>query len=291
MSATPPTTLSNLPDAPDRADRATFSARCTALFDTLKNTSIAEWRALMANVYANAVDAFNSATTAVSNAATATAAAAQAQASAASALGAPGTNATSTTSLTVGTGSKTLTIQAGKAFAIGQHVMLASAAAPALYMIGQITAHNSGTGALTVLVATTNGTGTAADWIVSLAALAGVTTTGTATLSNKTLVAPDELAVALAGNNIDLSLGSVYYKTISGNTTLSVSNLPTSGQVRSFTLEITNGGSAVVTWWAGIAWTAGTPPALTASGLDVLEFYTRDGGATWRGFRSARAVA
>jgi len=62
-----------------------------------------------------------------------------------------------------------------------------------------------------------------------------------------------------------------------------VSNVAASGNVSSFILELTNGGSATVTWWAGIKWAGGTVPALTASGTDILGFYTRDGGTTWRG--------
>lgn len=69
MAATTPPTITDLPAVPDRADRATFSARATALFDMLKNTSVAEWRAAAANVYANAVDAFTSASTATEQAA------------------------------------------------------------------------------------------------------------------------------------------------------------------------------------------------------------------------------
>jgi hypothetical protein len=103
--------------------------------------------------------------------------AAAASNSAASALGAPGTNATSTTSLTIGTGSKALTIQTGKAYAVGQAVVVASTASPLNQMSGVITAHNSGTGALTVEVTSTNGSGTFAAWTVSLTALASVSLT------------------------------------------------------------------------------------------------------------------
>ncbi len=91
-----------------------------------------------------------------------------ASAYATSALNAPGTSATSTTSATVGTGSKTLTIQTGKAYSVGQFVIVASTASPSNYMAGQITAHNSGTGSLTVNATSTGGTGTYSDWTVSL---------------------------------------------------------------------------------------------------------------------------
>lgn len=93
-----------------------------------------------------------------------------AAASALTAVNAPGTSATSSTSNSVGTGSKTWTIQTGKAFAIGQYVVIADDAAPATnYMLGRITAHNSGTGSLTVSVATSAGSGTKTAWTISLA--------------------------------------------------------------------------------------------------------------------------
>lgn len=124
---------------------------------------------------ASASTATTQAVTATTQAGTATTQAAAAAASAASALNAPGTSATSTTSTAIGTGSKTVTIQTGKAFSVGQTVVLASAANVANQMIGQITAHNSGTGSLTVNVSATGGSGTYTDWVVSLAAaLAGV---------------------------------------------------------------------------------------------------------------------
>jgi len=85
---------------------------------------------------------------------------------AATALSAPGTNATSTTSLTIGTGSKSLTLaQTGKSFAVGQFVELVNATAN--WMLGNITAFNSGTGAMTVDVTHIGGSGTFAAWTVT----------------------------------------------------------------------------------------------------------------------------
>jgi hypothetical protein len=91
-----------------------------------------------------------------------------AAASAASAVSAPGTNATSNTSTLIGTGSKSITIQTGKDLVVGMFLMIASAADPSNYMAGQITAYNSGTGALTVNVSLVGGSGTFADWVVSI---------------------------------------------------------------------------------------------------------------------------
>jgi hypothetical protein len=94
-----------------------------------------------------------------------------------------------------------------------------------------------------------------------------------------------EKSVIMGGdNNINVSLGNYYLKTISGSTTLTVSNIPSPPYVACFILELTNGGSGLITWWSGVTWEGGTPPTLTASGVDVLGFYTTDSGTIWRGF-------
>jgi len=82
---------------------------------------------------------------------------------------------TSATSLTVGTGSKTFTTQAGLAFAVGNTVLIASTANSANYMQGSITAY-SGT-SMTVNVTSTGGSGTIAVWAITLVG----TVTATAT--------------------------------------------------------------------------------------------------------------
>lgn len=104
-----------------------------------------------------------------------------------------------------------------------------------------------------------------------------------APLLQPTLTGLREVKVAMAANAIDLSAGNLFTKTISGATTLTTSNVPASGTLASFILDLTNGGSATITWWSGVKWAGGTAPTLTASGVDVLGFYTHDGGTTWRG--------
>jgi hypothetical protein len=101
-----------------------------------------------------------------------------------------------------------------------------------------------------------------------------------------------ETRTAMSAANLDLDTGAVFTKTISGATTLTVSNVPATGTVGSFILELTNGGSATITWWSGIKWASGAgAPALTAAGIDILGFYTFDGGATWRGLVLGKAMA
>lgn len=91
-----------------------------------------------------------------------------AEAAASTAINAPGTQATSTTSLVIGTGSKSLVIQSGKSIALGMYVTIAVTASPTSAMYGQVTAYNSGTGALTVNVLGSAGSGTYAAWTVAL---------------------------------------------------------------------------------------------------------------------------
>jgi hypothetical protein len=99
-----------------------------------------------------------------------------------------------------------------------------------------------------------------------------------------------EIKTAVAASDIDLSTGNFFSKTISGNTTFTVSNVPASGVAASLVLDLTNGGSAVVAWWAGVKWPAGAAPILTVSGRDVLGFFTYDGGVTWTGLMLGRDV-
>jgi hypothetical protein len=115
--------------------------------------------------------------------------------------------------------------------------------------------------------------------------------TGTATAGIFRPNANQEKAVAVAASEIDLSAGNYFTKTISGTTTFTLANVPSSGTVAAFVLDLTNGGSATTNLWANITWASGTPPTLTASGRDVLGFFTHNGGTTWNGFVLGKAMA
>ncbi len=176
---TSPPSMTAAPTSPDRADRATFAARAIALDNWRKTLHIPEITAALANIYSNAVDAYNnavaaavSAGTATTQAGLATAQAVIATASAATAANAPGTSATSATSLTLAVTSQTLTIQTGKSLVIGMPVIIAGTSAPSTaYMAGIITSYTSGTGVLVVSVSVIAGSGTYANWTVSLTGL------------------------------------------------------------------------------------------------------------------------
>lgn len=168
MPVVSPPSVTALPTPPSTSSPSSFDTRADAFLAALP-TFQTQTDALAANVFANATDAAANATTASTGASTATTQASAASASAASAIAAPGTQATSTTSLAVGSGSKSLTIQASKAYSVGQSIVIADTSAPSSnWMFGQITSYNSGTGALVVNVAASNGSGTTAAWTISI---------------------------------------------------------------------------------------------------------------------------
>lgn len=83
---------------------------------------------------------------------------------------------------------------------------------------------------------------------------------------------------------VDISLGDVISCTISGNTTFSFINPGASGRVSAFIMEITNGGSATISWPGTVSWVTGLTPTLRSSGKNIVGFFTRDGGTTYQSF-------
>ena len=145
------------------------------------------------------------------------------------------------------------------------------------------------TGAITTN-STFDGRDVAADGVTADAALpkAGGTVTGLVNMSDQILqrtVLKDygETKVAMAAHAVDLELGNVFTYTLSGGQTVTFTNPPASGTAGSFTMIVTNGGSATLTWPTSVDWPAATAPTLTASGVDVLFFTTCDGGTIWYG--------
>lgn len=163
--------------------------------------------------------------------------AAEASANAAAATVAnAGYAATSTTSLAIGTGSKSLTVQAARAYKVGNFVVIADATNAANNMFGQVTAYDVATGALTVNVTLTSGSGTLASWTVGLSGPRGPEAvvpfasaaelralTETAKAITPAVVAAAATYTALtdaATIAIDMSLGPNFVVTLGGNRTL-----------------------------------------------------------------------
>jgi hypothetical protein len=89
-------------------------------------------------------------------------------------------------------------------------------------------------------------------------------------------------------DDIDLEDGTVVTATVStSEETFTFSNPKASGLVSNFTIILTNGGSQTVNWPASVDWAGGAAPTLTASGVDILEFISVDGGTIWHGMVSS----
>lgn len=155
-------TITALPPAPSRSDAPdTFVAKADAHV-----AALATWTT-EANTLGNWVDV----TTAPIEAQSITAqqSADIAVAAAQSAIAAPGTNATSSTNMSIGAGSVPFTIQPNKSFVVGSFVTIAASSSPNNWMYGNITAYNISTGDITVnSVLTSGGPGPYNSWSIAL---------------------------------------------------------------------------------------------------------------------------
>lgn len=189
--------MTPLTGMPDRSQsQSTFDANASSFFSTKLPLFVTEANALQVDVDAKKTLAETAATTATTQAGAATTQATLAQdwatktssavsgwefsakyhaiaaaASAASAVLSPGSQATSGSSMTIGTGSQSLTLaQTGKNFVVGQWVSITDAANPSVnWMTGAIASFNAGTGAMTVSVAFASGSGTLSSWVITQA--------------------------------------------------------------------------------------------------------------------------
>ena len=109
----------------------------------------------------------------------------------------------STTSLAIGTGTKTLTIEASKQFAIGQTARITYNSDINKWMQGTVSAYNASTGSLSISVDTISGSGTYALWTVALTGSVGPTgatgATGDTGATGSTGPQPWSAPVAWAG--------------------------------------------------------------------------------------------
>lgn len=91
---------------------------------------------------------------------------------------------------------------------------------------------------------------------------------------------------------IDVSQIKYAYMSLGGNTTLTFTNPPAAGVISELTLELTNiAAGSVIVWPTGTVWPGGIAPAVGTMTSAILEFYTRDGGASWNGFLVASNMA
>ena len=92
---------------------------------------------------------------------------------------------------------------------------------------------------------------------------------------------------------IDASQGTDIALTLSSNvSTFTISNWPAAGTLGRMLLEIASTGSYNITGWPGTAiWNLGSAPTITTSGKDTILLTSNDGGANYRGYIVAQAMA
>jgi hypothetical protein len=92
---------------------------------------------------------------------------------------------------------------------------------------------------------------------------------------------------AINSNVLTLNLSSATFFSVNLNqpiTTFTLTNIPASPKVYSFTLQLVADGTArAVTWPTGTRWSGGTLPTLTTSAnkVDTFVFMTHNGGTEW----------
>jgi len=179
------------------------------------------------------------------------------------------TNSISTTADTIATGSTTITVQASKSYVVGMTVKIAYTTDATNWMLGEVTAYNSGTGSLTVYVRQINGSGTQSAWTISLAATQQEV--------------GDLVTTCITGNGSRSSLTTVRLQTTTQTNTLgatvshSATNgtsiiLPSAGIYEVFAQDHYTGSAPASTFWGvGLNITTGISTAANAATLALTQ--------------------
>lgn len=225
--------------------------------------------------------------------------------------------ATSTTSATVGTGSKgpfTLVETTERAFALGMQVRIADSAAPQTnYMDGSITAYNTSTRQVTVNVTAIAGSGTKTAWTISMTAVSGIvpvasggtgasdaaTARTNLSLGTAATSASSAFATAAQGTTADAALARAG-GTMTGDIAMGTNDLTGLLTLR-FAAEYDNGNSGAaktITWTNGqqqkvtlnsnTTLTVSAPPAPGHYQLRLIQDATGGRTVTWSGLTSTR---
>lgn len=215
--------------------------------------------------------------------------------------------ATSTSSVVIAAGALPFTIQAGKSYKVGDVLLGYSAADVTKYVVGTVSAYNSGSGALELTVASgdTSGSGAVSDWKFELSRSGGATgatggITGGTMTGNLDFDGNDALNVGGVTNALidkgevgtgtvtfDVSAAAKQKLTVTGALTIAFSNWPASGTYAECEVILVNGGVNVTLPAADFVVGDGTTSAtfadtgvtLASSGTNRLLFSTIDAGA------------
>ena len=95
-------------------------------------------------------------------------------------------------------------------------------------------------------------------------------------------------AAATGSVSVDFSQAGIYDYTLSGNTTLVPTSLPTlTNETRSYLIRVRQTGTArTLTWWSGITWIATSTPAAPAANK-MVEYIMSWDGTKWLGRKGA----
>ncbi len=192
---------------------------------------------------------------------------------------------TSTTNLTIGLGSKSLTTQTGLGFPVGATIYVASGTNQ---MVGDVTSYNSATGALVFNSTVTQGSGSFSAWDIGPATVAGITAATAAELlagsSTSKAVTPDaaaeskEPAVQTTGGSTTLSLASTCVHHVTANANLILNALTGLGRAgQPFVIRIIQDGTGnrTLTINSAFKFAGGSAPTLstTAGAIDEISGY------------------
>lgn len=83
-----------------------------------------------------------------------------------------------------------------------------------------------------------------------------------------------------SGTGFNNANGNVHTRTVAGNTTFTVSNVPSGVEFTMYLLLTYTSGT--ITWFSGVNWAGGSAPTLTGGKVYELIFTTFNGGTTWR---------
>ena len=113
--------------------------------------------------------------------------------------------------------------------------------------------------------------------------LAGGVLTGNVQVNRDTYdaVAVESAGAAPAVFTLDLDTGRYFHFTVEANSQIAFLHVPLAGQAVFVVLEITDGGAFTFDWTSVVKWPQGSTPSMTASGVDIVTLFTRDGGVTW----------
>lgn len=282
MTVTPTPSITALPDYPQRLtdSAATYVPKADAWAVAMPVFSD-DVSAVAVVVEANATAAEAAATSAEADAAVA-------NASATAALASSGYVGTSSASLAISAGAKSVTGVTGKSFANDDDVYLIRRGDAAARMHGVVSSANMGAGTMTVTVAADGfvGSGTYTDWVVALGAFVslpvGVAADLLAGTSGIAALTPDAIYDALAEVtltdaatiSVDMATFINAKVTLGGNRTLGNPTNPKVGQTGRIRIIQDGTGSRTLAFASNWKFKNGVDPTVTttASAYDTLEY-------------------